>query len=239
MISRVAILIPTYNRPEYLKKCFNSLKKTFLKKDTLIYIIDDGSTDNKTIELIKKFNKKNCKIKRVLKEENTGIQDSLLNSLEYCFDNEYDYVIILNSDIIVNNYFYDMMVYYKELFPNNIISGFNTLTLGESGNERHPIVYDGKFYVKKKTCGAPCLGLDKKLYENYFKGTLIEYKKKRRSAYDTAVTRKASNDGCEIICVVPSVVEHIGFDSTMKHNFNPDVSIDFKEYVELGNYNND
>jgi len=236
MISRVAILIPTYNRPEYLKKCFISLKKTFLKENTLIYIIDDGSTNNETIELINCFNKKNCIIKRVFKKENSGIQDSLLNSIEYCFDNKYDYIIILNSDIIVNNYFYDMMVYYKELFSNNIISGFNTLTLGESGKERHPIIYDGNFYIKKKTCGAPCIGIDKKIYEKYFKEILIEYQKKRRSAYDTAATRKASNDGCYIICTVPSVAEHIGFDSTMKHNNSPDVSVDFKEYIELGNY---
>lgn len=237
MINRVAITIPTNNRPEYLKKCLNSLKKTYLKKDTLIYITDDGSTDNETIKSIKSFTKKSCIIKRVFKKENTGIQDSLLTSFEYCFDNKYDYVIILNSDIIVNNYFYDIMVYYKELFPNNIISGFNTLTLGENGNMRHPITYDGKFYVRKKTCGAPCLGLDKKIYENYFKEILIEYRKERRSAYDTAATRKASNDDCDVICVVPSVVDHIGFDSTMKHNFNPDVSVDFKEYIKLGNYN--
>ena len=236
MISRVAILIPTYNRPEYLKKCLNSLEKTFLKKGTLIYIIDDSSTNDETIELIKNFKKKNCEIKRVFKEENTGVQDSLLNSIEYCFNNEYDYIIILNSDIIVNNYFYDMMVYYKELFPNNIISGFNTLTLGESGKERHPIIYDGEFYVKKKTGGAPCLGLDKKIYEKYFKETLVEYQKNRRSAYDTAATRKASDNGCDVICIVPSVAEHIGFDSTMKHTFNPDISVDFKEYIELGNY---
>ena len=236
MINKVAVIIPTYNRPQYLKKCLSSIKKTLLKKDTLIYIVDDCSTNKETIELIKNFKKSNCLIRCVLKQENTGIQSSLLSSIEYCFNNGYDYIIILNSDVIVNNYFYDMMVYYKELFPNNIISGFNTLTLGESGLPRHPITYDGKFYVKKKTSGAPCLGLDRKIYERYFKNTLVDYQKQRRSAYDTEATRKASEDGCDIICTVPSVADHIGFDSSMKHSFNPDVSVDFKEYVELGNY---
>ena len=239
MINNIAIIIPTYNRPKHLKKCLESLKKTYLKKGTLIYFIDDCSTEIETIQHINNFKKNGCKIKLVLKEKNFGVQDSIFNSLEYCFDNKYDYAIILNSDMIVNNYFYDIMVYYKELFPNNIISGFNTLTLGETGRERHPIIFDGKFYVRKKTSGAPCLGLDKKIYEKYFKETLIEYKRERRSAYDTAATRKASDDDCDIICVVPSVAEHIGFDSTMKHNFNPDVSVDFKEYIELGNYTYD
>jgi len=239
MINKVAIIIPTYNRPEYLKKCLDSLEKTFLKKDTLIYMVDDGSLDDETIKLIIDFKKAGCLIKRVFNEKNVGIQESLLISIEYCFSHEYEYIIILNSDMVVNNYFYDMMVYYKELFPNNIIGGFNTLTLGESGQPRHPITYDGKFYVRKKSCGAPCLGLDKQIYENYFKEILIKYQEKRRSAYDTAATKRASNDGCDVICVVPSVVDHIGFDSTMKHNFNPDVSIDFKKYIELGNYKND
>jgi len=236
MINKVAVIIPTYNRPQYLKKCLSSLEKTFLKKDTLIYIVDDCSTDNETIELIKNFEKSDCFIRRVLKQKNTGVQNSLQTSIDYCFNNGYDYIIILNSDVILNNYFYDMMVYYKELFPNNIISGFNTLTLGDGVNPRHPISYDGEFYVKKKTSGGPCLGLDREIYERYFRNTLIDYQKQRRSAYDTAATKKASDDGCDIICTVPSVVDHIGFDSSMKHNINPDTSVDFKEYVELGNY---
>lgn len=233
MINRVAIILPTYDRPKYLKKCLDSLKLTFLKKETLLYFIDDASTNKKTINLINNFKRDDCLIKRIFKEENAGISDSLVIAIEDCFAENYDYVIILNTDMIVNNYFYDMMTYYKEIFPNNIISGFNTLTRGENGLSRHPIVYDGKFYVTKKTCGAPCLGFDKILYDKYFKDTLIEYQKYNKSAFDTKVTGIASKNGNEIICTVPSVAEHIGYSSSMKHIFNPDVSVDFKRYIKL------
>ncbi len=236
MINNIAIILPTYNRPEYLKKCLGSLYKTFLEKNTLLYFIDDASTDNETISLINNFKIEGCVLKHVFKKKNLGVSDSLLTALEDCFNMGYEYVIILNTDMVVNNYFYDIMTYFKELFPNNIISGFNTLTPGENGEPRHPITFDGEFYVKKKTSGAPCLGLNKKLYNKYFKEILTEYGRKRKSAFDTAATRKASNGGCDIICTVPSVAQHIGMDSSMKHNFNPDESVDFKPYIKLNKF---
>ncbi len=233
---KTAIIIPTYNRPEYLLKCLESLKKTYLKKDTLIFIIDDGS-DNTTKSIIKNFNKEGCFIEKIFKGDNLGIYNSLLIAYDYCFNLNvisYDYVILLGSDMIVNNYFYDMMVYYKHLFPNNIISGFNTLTLSELGTPRHPVVYNGNFYVEKKTSGSACTGIDKKIYENYIYPTLIEQQKKNKLCYDTISSQKAFNDGHGVICTVPSVAEHIGITSTLGHRNNPDISIDFKEYVELG-----
>jgi len=234
MVNRVAIIIPTYNRPEYLEKCLDGLKKTFIKKQSLIYFIDDASTDKKTLDLIKNFEKKDSLIKYHNKDKNGGVSDSLVLAIEDCFGMGYDYLIILNSDVIVNNYFYDMMTYYKNIFPNNIISGFNTLTPGENGKPRHPITYDGGFFVRKKTSGAPCLGIDKNLYEKYIKEILTEYGSKRKSAFDTAATRKASDDGSEIVCTVPSVAQHIGFNSSMAHNFNPDEAVDFKKCLKLG-----
>lgn len=236
MTNKVAIILPTYNRPEYLNKSLGSLQKTFIEKNTLLYFIDDASTDPETIKQINDFKKDGCVLKHVFKKKNLGVSDSLVTVLEDCFVMGYEYVIILNTDMIVNNYFYDIMTYYKNIFPNNIISGFNTLTPGENGKPRHPIVYDGKFYIKKKTSGAPCLGLDKNLYNKFFKDIITEYGRKRKSAFDTAVTRKASNEGCDIICTVPSVAQHIGMDSSMRHSFNPDEAVDFKPYVRLNKF---
>jgi glycosyltransferase involved in cell wall biosynthesis len=232
MKNKVAIIIPTYNRPEYLKRCLDSLQKTFLENKTLIYIIDDGSEDE-TKFIIKNFRKKGCVIRRVLKKENNGIYDSLLIAYEYCFNLNYEYVIKLDADMIVNNYFYDMMIYYKKIFPNNIISGFNTLTTLKNGTVRHPILYDGKFYIKKKTSGGACIGIDKNIYDKYIKNTLMSQKNNNKLCYDTISTEIASNDGFFVICTVPSVAEHIGIVSSLGHDENPDASVDFREYIEL------
>jgi glycosyltransferase involved in cell wall biosynthesis len=231
---KTAIVITTYNRPKYLKQCLDSLKNTFLPADALIYIIDDGSTDKATIELIKKF-KPDCQIKRNIKKENSGVMSSLLIACDECVK-YYDYVIILNDDAIVNNCFYDMMTYYKAIFPDNIISGFNTLTNSELGRSRHPIIEDGGWYYLKNTSGGLCLGIDKKIYETYFRPVILDkIGKNCRHAYDTNSTKNASESGCMVVCTKPSVAEHIGLDdSTMGHHHNPDISCDYvQNYVPM------
>jgi glycosyltransferase involved in cell wall biosynthesis len=70
---KTAIIIPTYNRPEYLKKCFESLADTYIAPETLIYIIDDASTNKETIKLIKAFDKEGCEIKKQFIEGLNGV----------------------------------------------------------------------------------------------------------------------------------------------------------------------
>ncbi|MFA5234196.1 MAG: glycosyltransferase family A protein [Sulfurimonas sp.] len=231
---KTAVIIPTHNRPEYLKKCFDSLQKTFLPKETLLFIIDDGS-DNETRKIIKDFKKENCIIEKIFKEYNKGVYDSLLIAYDYCFSNGYEYAILIGSDCIVNNYFYDIMNYYKKLFPNNVISGFNTLTLSELGKPRHPIIYNGGFYVVKNTSCSGCNGINENTYNKYIKPTLLQRQKENKLCYDTISSRKASVDGNLIICTVPSVMEHIGVESSLGHDDNPDISIDYRDYIELTN----
>lgn len=226
---KTAIIIPTYNRPHYLKQCFDSLLNTYLPSDLLIYIIDDASTDKETIRLIKEFNPQYT-VRKEYKKQNKGVYDSFITMYDYCFSNGYDYVINVAPDSIVNNYFFDMMVYYKSLFPNKIISGFNALTLSEKGTPRHPIVFDGDWYKQKKTSCSLCFGIDKDIYEKTFLTTLMELMAKKRFCYDTIASGKSEG----VICTVPSVAEHIGFESTLGHNFNPDVSCDFMPYHEIG-----
>ena len=229
---KIALIITTFNRSKYLKKCLESVKNTYIKEGSLIYIIDDGSTDQETIRLINEFEKNGCIIEKIFKPTNIGTYDSMLTAYEYCYS-KYEYVILINSDTIVNNYFYDMMTYYYVLFPNNIISGFNTLTISEKGSPRHPVVEDCGFYVKKNTSGGACFGFNKKIYDKFFKKTLEDLFRKNSKRYDTISTEKASNEGSHVICTVPSVVEHIGIESSMGHNMQPDVSVDYMQHIDL------
>lgn len=231
---KTAIIIPCYNRPEYLKKCLDSIYNTYLPKETLIYITDDASTNKETIQLIKKFYK-DCQIKKVFNKINNGINIQLLNGYKYCFDNNYDYVIVLDSDAIVNNYFYDLMCYTHNIFPNKTISGFNTLNKNEYGNIRHQIQFDGKWYKLKNTCGALCIGMNKNVYDKYVHNILLIKKENNiKQNFDNKFTSIASQESPHVVCTVPSVAEHIGIDnSTLGHNINPDISCDFMHYVEL------
>jgi len=226
---KTAIIIPTYNRPEYLKKCFESLADTYIAPETLIYIIDDASTNKETIKLIKAFDKEGCEIKKEFKKVNKGVYDSFLKMYYYCFSKGFEYVINIAPDSIVNNYFWELMQYYKIMFPNKIISGFNTLTLSEKGTPRHPVKANKKWYIEKDTSCSLCFGIDRQIYESYFKPTLQAQMKKKKLCYDTIASSKSEG----VVCTVPSVAEHIGIESTLGHHYNPDVSCDFKPYIEL------
>jgi len=69
--ARVDILIPTYNREQYIKPCIDSiLNQTY--KDINIIIYDDGSTDN-TEAIIKEYQATHKNIKYIKSKENRGV----------------------------------------------------------------------------------------------------------------------------------------------------------------------
>lgn len=233
---KVAIIIPTYNRPEYLKRCFDSLANTYLPSDLLLYIIDDCSTNTETLRLINNLNLP-CIIERHYKNKNKGINDSLYTAYNELFSRLYTYIIVLDSDAIVNNYFYDMMTYYHMILPNNIISGFNTLTLNEHGNIRHPIIENNGWHIKKNTVGGLCFGITKRIYKKFTKPVLEHLLRiNKLQHFDTTFTKNASERKVHIVCTVPSVADHIGFSSLLDHNYNPDVAIDYKDYIEINKF---
>lgn len=221
----MTILVFSYNRPEYLAACLESLKNTYLPKDTTIHIIDDCS-NTQTKRIIKAF-KCGCNVVKTLKKERTGLYDSIIYGHDIAFQND-DFVITLADDCVVNNYFYDYMSYYHAIFPNNIISGFNSLTLSEHGTLRHPILFHGGWFAKKETSGSLCMGITKQQWIRYFKPTILERMKRGKKCYDTISTKEAHINGSGVICTVPSVCEHTGIKSTMGHGNNPDLSCDFE-----------
>ena len=68
---KVSVIIPTYNRTNLLPRAIKSvLNQTF--KDFELIIVDDCSTDN-TEEVIRKFQKKDKRIKHIRHEKNRGL----------------------------------------------------------------------------------------------------------------------------------------------------------------------
>ncbi|EJQ88223.1 hypothetical protein IGW_04902 [Bacillus cereus ISP3191] len=53
---KLSVIIPTYNNGDYLlNKCFNSLKRSSIFNDMEIIIVDDGSTDNYTPQIVSRL----------------------------------------------------------------------------------------------------------------------------------------------------------------------------------------
>ena len=51
---QIGIVIMTWNRPQYVERCFNSLSLSKLE-ESIVAIVDDGSDDRATLDLVRNF----------------------------------------------------------------------------------------------------------------------------------------------------------------------------------------
>ncbi len=88
----ISVIIPVYNREQYLDKCISSvLKQSDVK--TEIILIDDGSTDNSP-EIVDKYAQNNTNIV-VVHQKNQGVSAARNAGLDVCSG---DYIFFLDSD---------------------------------------------------------------------------------------------------------------------------------------------
>ncbi len=88
---KVSVIIPCYNHGEYLDEAVESvLAQTF--QDSEIIIVDDGSTDQATIDLLEGYNKpKTC----VIRTDNRGLASARNNGIK---EAKGEYIVPLDAD---------------------------------------------------------------------------------------------------------------------------------------------
>lgn len=89
--SLISIIIPTLNSQKTLGRCLNSIKNQTYQNYEIIIV--DGGSEDKTVEIAKKFDAKiiNTNIKNMSKQTNIGISNS--NGL---------YIYRVDSDVVLN-----------------------------------------------------------------------------------------------------------------------------------------
>lgn len=122
---KYSIIVPTYNRVNYLFKCIDSVLDQTYDKFELI-IIDDGSTDN-TEELVKKYSDKRIKY---YKNQNHGIGYSRNFGIDKANG---DYIFFLDSDDYLNE---DMLEQVNKQIKCNDILIFNYQEIYEKDNHK-------------------------------------------------------------------------------------------------------
>lgn len=217
---KVALLLTTYNRPEYLKQCLWSLERADLSKVDTIMVIDDGSTDGETLSLINNtplIKYKDSFMRLSINRDNKGIKQRLFDGYEHLFRAGFDIVINLDSDAIVRPDFVERLieVYDKEI---GVVTGFNCDTRNANGAERHTLISKKIGYNIRKSVGGINLLTDNAMYEAYIRPSLQEV-----GNWDANTFIKAGF----ALSVCPSVIQHIGFNSSMNHTEQPDVADDF------------
>lgn len=209
---RTAIVIPIFNRPEYVRQCFDSLKAADIPRGTMIVLVDDASTDKETISICNLF-LSDCNRHIVRHKKNTGVKGALLTGINYAFEHGADLIINLDSDAIVKPDFVKLLT---ELHAATglITSGFN--------NPKEPPILPIPVhsYLNKKHANGINMCFNHEQYEAHIKPALLA----KTGNWDYMASESAG----KVAITVPSCVQHIGIQSSMGH-IGADVAHDFKQ----------
>jgi glycosyltransferase involved in cell wall biosynthesis len=227
---KIGLLICTYNRPQYLKLCFESLQRADLSKIFEVFIVDDCSTDKLVEKLIVDFvvNDKNRSV--FYKPENLSIKDSLLYGFNRLFGLGCDTVINLDGDAIVRNDFVDRLLELHEKYPLLIKTGFNCNTLNRDGSIRHQHLYSEPGATFRQSVGGINMCFGRETYLRFVKPALIQTLTYGGN-WDTWACINCKNESLPIAVTVPSVIQHLGVQSSMGHDAGgepADTADDFK-----------
>lgn len=205
---KVAILIVSFNRPNYLKETLWSLRNADLSKVNKLLIVDNNSTDTETNEILA-----DCEYKVMKRTESNGISTNLLAGYEHLFA-DHDIVINFDSDALIRP---DCITKLLELYqPNTLLTGFHSIT-----QNRHKILSKHEGYCIKESVGGINFCIDKQAYNNFVKPALLK----------TIPNGNWDHQACiaagSVMCAVPSLVQHIGVNSSLGHHDEPDTADDF------------
>ena len=98
MVQNLSIIIPSYNEEENISELYKRLKNTLNDisiDDFEIIYVENGSSD-KSLEILKKLNKEDKKVKIISFSRNFGYQNAILAGLKY---SKKDHVCILDGDL--------------------------------------------------------------------------------------------------------------------------------------------
>ena len=197
---KTGIVITIYNRPEYLSETLQSISESNLS-NTELFLVDDCSTNQTTIELINNFSIDNVVIHKIKNEKNENMFYGLKLGWDYFYSNNFDVLCNLDADVIVKPYWLQTLLQLHELHPDKIVSGFNTLN--------HPIMESFQTYHTKKSAGGANFLFGRILYPE-IKPKLMHY------AWDWKVCYRMARLNKDFIVSNPSVIQHIGKSSSLK-----------------------
>lgn len=120
MNKKISVIIPVYNtNPEFLQKAINSvLNQTY--KNIEVIIVNDGSTDNNTLNFLKTLDNKNINI---ISQENKGAGGARNTGINSATG---DYIGFLDADDWLDKNFYEVLLNLCENNDADIACGMLT-----------------------------------------------------------------------------------------------------------------
>jgi len=95
---KVSIVVLTWNKLNYTKKCFNFLKRNTKYANWEVIVVDNGSTDGTIDYLKEKKRSEGEKYKIILNSKNLGYAGGVNQGIKAAHG---DYILLLNNDVYV------------------------------------------------------------------------------------------------------------------------------------------
>lgn len=214
------IVVTTYNRPKYLEACLRSLAIAN-RENTYVAIVDDASPDPHVYTITLRY----CNVWNSLirKSRNSGICKSLKTGFDLLIAQGCDVIMNLDPDAVVRPDFVQRMAEMVKQYPFTISTGFNTLSHDDkSRRPRHAIVQQYADHATKRSIGGINMAMTPKFYRLYVEPNLISDKD-----WDWRVSNALARRNNLFRVVTPSIIEHIGEESTFAGRHNHDKAHDY------------
>jgi glycosyltransferase involved in cell wall biosynthesis len=216
----IGIVIMTWNRPRYVERCFASLARSRLN-DTVVAVVDDGSDDPDTLDLIREFDIPGVPVARLMigVHEHFLLHENLRLGWDYLIDRWHcRYLSNLDSDAVVVPEWLERLrnlyLKHRDGNPHLIASGFN-------GAVYHPARSVHEDHVVKPTLAGLNMFFDRAAYDEFVRDALQPH-------WDGKVVDAMKKRSAEILVTRPSVVQHIGLRGLFSSGWsNSDFALDF------------
>jgi glycosyltransferase involved in cell wall biosynthesis len=205
-LERIGCVITTFNRPEYTEKTLSYLEKTVVDENSILYfvIIDDCSTEKKTIELVNNFSTKNKNIiiKTIFLKKNLGVADALKLGFLYLKKNHNPkYYLNLDSDVISKK---NWLVKLIELEKKTSCNQIYPIIYTAYNSSLHKIMkYDDSFLIKESIGGMNIFFNNKQL-------PIVLKSLHKKNLWDWELVDLVREKGGLFISTNPSYLQHIG-----------------------------
>ncbi|MDD2307392.1 MAG: glycosyltransferase family A protein [Prolixibacteraceae bacterium] len=151
MKPEISIIIPCYNHGEYVREAIESVLKSTVIEICEIIVVNDGSTDPYTIQVIQELENEGIK---VINQQNQGLGRTRNNGIRIA---KGKYILPLDADNTISPDFIENVLAVFEIYPSESI-----------------IYTDREFFGKKK--GIDHVGnfdLERMMYMNYIDACAI------------------------------------------------------------------
>lgn len=201
---KVGIVIPIFNRPEYLSKTLNSIKESDLPDNTTILLINDASTDANIQPLINSFSVESINIIKISSDTNKGVAHTIMSGFDMLYSQGCDVLCNIDSDMVMSKDWLQWCLTTLKENNKHIVSAYDCKLHGD-------VAKDKGFKIKESIGGASlCFARDS--YKDLIREHLDE-----GNNWDWCLSYVLPKRDRKIIVSHPSRMQHIGDFSTLNH----------------------